>query len=123
MLRLPIHVTHAVLSHLETMFDVVYSRNAMGVPVAAVEADRREVVNLQPAGDELLALLPEGAQTDGAKVMHTVAPVYVATNGQGRQTYVRHGGQVWKAHAVQNWQPHSRIGRWLLTRHLDVNQS
>lgn len=121
MIRLPIQVTHAVVSHVVVAFDVSYGRDDIGTSAATQYPDREIVANLQPAGDELLQLLPEGAQTDGAKVMHTVAPIYVATNGQGMQTYVRHGGQVWKAHAVQDWEPHASIGRWILTRHLDID--
>lgn len=121
MLKLPLHVTHNLLKHPVTVFEVVYSRNGEGEAMAAVGPDFTIDANLQPAGYRQLQLLPEGAQTEGAKVMHTDQPIYVADNGQGRQSYVRHGGQVWKVNAVEDWSPHSTIGRWLLTRHLDIN--
>lgn len=121
MLKLPIHVTHNLLSHPVVLFDVVYGRNAEGEAAATQEPDRTVVGNLQPAGYRQLQLLPEGAQTEGAKVFHTDAPVFVCDNGQGRQTYIRHGGQNWKCIAVEDWSPHATIGRWLATRHLDIN--
>lgn len=121
MLKLPLHVTHNLLKHSVTVFEVVYGRNSEGEAQAAVGPDTTISANVQPAGYRQLQLLPEGAQTEGAMVMHTDAPIYVADNGQPRQTYVRHVGQIWKATAVENWNPHSSIGRWILTRHLDIN--
>lgn len=121
MLRLPLHVTHNLLAHDEIAFDCVFGRNARGEQTMTQEADRTVRMNLQPASDRLVALLPEGAQTDGAKVMHTDAPISVADNGQGRQTFVRHGGQLWKAWAVQDWSPHSTLGRWILTRYVNTD--
>lgn len=122
MLLLPLHVTHNLLTHVEQVFEVTYGRDAEGASTAVQGADHAVSMNLQPAGPKLVALLPEGAQGDGAKVMHTSAPIYVADNdGTGMQTYVRHGGEVWKVNQVENWQPHSPIGRWLLTRHLDIS--
>lgn len=121
MLRLPIHVTHNLLSHPVVLFDVTYGRDGTGEATAAIGPDRTIVGNLQPADYRQLQLLPEGAQSEGAKVFHTDAPVYMADNGEGVQTYIRHGGQVWKIHAVEDWSPHATIGRWLATRHLDIN--
>jgi hypothetical protein len=120
-LKLPLQVTHNLLKHPVTVFEVVYGRNGEGEAQPAVGPDTTISANVQPAGYRVLQLLPEGAQTEGAMVMHTDAPIYVADNGQPRQTYVRHAGQIWKATSVENWTPHSRIGRWILTRHLDIN--
>lgn len=121
MLKLPLHVTHNLLKHPITVFVVVYGRNSEGEATATQLEDYVIQGNLQPAGYRQLQLLPEGAQTEGAKVLHTDLPIYVSDNGQGMQTYIRHGGQVWKVHAVEDWSPHATIGRWLATRHLDVN--
>jgi hypothetical protein len=125
MLRLPLHLTHNLLRHNLTVFDVAYGRSALGVPTADQEADRIISGNLQPASDDVVALLPEGAQSEGAKVLHTTATIHMATNINGgefeRQTFLRHGGQLWKAWKLQDWSDHSPIGRWIFIRYVDVS--
>lgn len=126
MLTLPIHVTHNILTHTVTAFDVTHSRDASGRPIISQGLDYGIAdANVQPAGDKLVALLPEGAQTDGALVMHTRAQLKVATNVNGStsgvQTYIRSNGNVWKVWATQDWRPHAAIGRYILTRYVNVD--
>lgn len=128
MLILPIHVTHNLLTHTVVAFDVVFDRDVSGRPTVAQGADYNITdANVQPAGDKLIALLPEGAQSNGALVMHTRAAIKAADvrNGSstGDQTYIRHNGDIWKAWAIQNWKPHAVIGRYLLTRYVNVDGS
>lgn len=126
MLILPLHVTHNLLTHTVAAFDVVHGRDASGRPTIVQGVDYSITdANVQPAGDKLVALLPEGAQTDGAQVMHTTAPLKQATNVNGStsgdQTYIRHNGDIWKVWAVQNWKPHAKLGRYVLTRYVNVD--
>lgn len=128
MLILPLHVTHNIVSHTVVAFDVTHGRDASGRPTVAQGANYDITdANVQPAGDDLVALLPEGAQTDGAQVMHTRRVMFAATNANGStsgvQSYVRHNGDIWKVWGIQNWQPHAVIGRYLLTRYVNVDGS
>lgn len=128
MLILPLHVTHNLLIHGNDAFDVTHGRDAAGRPIIDQGDDYRITdSNTQPAGDDLVALLPEGAQTDGALVMHTAYPVKIATNVNGGtsgvQTYVRHNGNIWKVWAIQDWAPHNRLKRYILTRYVNVDGS
>ena len=126
MLILPLQVTHGMLSHPIVGFDVVWSRNARGEPSEVQEADRTFVGNLQPAKYKDVKLIPEGAQAGGVLVLHAaITEISMAGNRNGgqdnRQTYVRSNGDVWKVSSRQNWNPHSQIGKWLLTRYVDVS--
>lgn len=126
MLILPIGVTHNLLTHTVQGFDVTHGRDASGRPAVTQGAnyDIRDA-NVQPASDKLIALLPEGAQADGALVMHTKRVLFSATNANGStsgvQTYIRHNGDIWKVWGIQNWKPHAVIGRYLLTRYVNVD--
>ena len=126
MLVLPLHVTHNILSHTVLAFDVTHGRDAAGRPSIVQSADYGIAdANVQPAGDNLVALLPEGAQTDGAQVMHTRSQLKAATNvngsSSGAQTYIRHNGNIWKVWAIQDWRPHAAIGRYILTRYVNID--
>jgi hypothetical protein len=128
MLILPIHVTHNLLTHTVVAFDVVHGRDVAGRPVITQGADYDiKDANAQPARYNDIKLLPEGAQSDGALVFHTAMPIYAADvrNGVsiGNQTYIRHNGDIWKAWGIQNWKPHAVIGRFLLTRYVNVDGS
>ena len=128
MLILPLHVTHNLLIHGNWAFNVTHGRDAAGRPVITQGPDYRITdSNTQPAGDDLVALLPEGAQTDGALVMHTAFPISIATNvngaTSGEQTYVRHNGNIWKVWAIQDWAPHNRLKRYILTRYVNIDGS
>jgi hypothetical protein len=128
MLILPLHVTHNLLSHTVVAFNVTHSRDASGRPVIVQGADYNITdANVQPASDKLVALLPEGAQADGTLVMHTRTVLSEATNANGSttgvQSYIRHNGDIWKVWGIQNWQPHAVIGRYLLTRYVNVDGS
>lgn len=128
MLVLPIHVTHNRLLHTVAAFDVTHGRDASGRPTIVQGADYSVTdANVQPASDKLVALLPEGAQADGTQVMHTSRALFAATNvngsSSGVQTYIRHNGDIWKVWGIQNWQPHAKIGRYLLTRYVNVDGS
>jgi hypothetical protein len=128
MLILPLHVTHNLLSHAVVAFNVTHSRDASGRPVIVQGANFNITdANVQPASDKLVALLPEGAQADGTLVMHTRAVLSEATNANGSttgvQSYIRHNGDIWKVWGIQNWQPHAVIGRYLLTRYVNVDGS
>ncbi len=109
-----------------TGFDVIYSRDTFGAQAASREPNRAFSGVIQPAGDNLTKLLPEGAQSDGAMVLHTASPISAATNTQdtenNTQTYIIQNGNYWKAWAVQDWQPHQKIARYLLTRYLNVDE-
>jgi len=128
MLILPIHVTHNLLTHTVQAFDVTFGRDAAGRPTIAQGADYPITdANVQPASYKQVALLPEGAQTDGTQVFHTREPVKAASNTNGAangvQTYIRHNGDLWKVWAIQNWKPHASIGRYLLTRYVNIDGS
>lgn len=128
MLILPIHVTHNLLTHTVVSFTVTHSRDASGRPVVVQGSDFNITdANLQPASDRLIALLPEGAQADGTLVMHTRLTLFEATNvngsASGAQSYVRHNGDIWKVWGIQNWKPHAVIGRYLLTRYVNIDGS
>lgn len=128
MLILPLYVTHNLLIHGNWAFDVEHRRDAAGRPIIIQGVDYRITdSNTQPASDELVALLPEGAETDGAQVMHTAFPIKIATNVNGAtsgfQTYVRHNGNIWKAWAIQDWAPHNRLKRYILTRYVNIDGS
>ncbi|MGH8441067.1 MAG: hypothetical protein ACRERW_18765 [Pseudomonas sp.] len=126
MLILPLHVTHNLLTHTVTAFDVSFTKDVAGRPLVAQGADYSITdANVQPASYKMVQLLPEGAQADGALVMHTRATISIAGNvngaSSGVQTYIRMNGDIWKAWQVQNWKPHSPIGRYLLTRYVNVD--
>jgi hypothetical protein len=125
MLILPLYVTHQLLSHPVAVFDVVYSRDQYGASQLLQEDDRTIRAGVQPAGDKLISILPEGATATGVVVVHTDATVSAATNFNGgivpRQTYVRHNGDLWKLHALQIWAPHNKINRYLGVRFVDVD--
>lgn len=128
MLILPLHATHNLLTHSVAAFDVTHGRDASGRPTVTQGADYNVTdANVQPASDKLVALLPEGAQADGTLVMHTRRVMFAATNANGStsgvQSYVRHNGDIWKVWGIQNWQPHAVIGRYLLTRYVNVDGS
>ena len=125
MIVLPIQVTHNVLVHSAVAFDVTHGRDAYGRPAILQGVDYTITdFNIQPASDDLVKLLPEGAQSDGTLVAHTRAKLKVAgitsaaTNNV--QTYVRFNGNIWKTWATQDWNPHTLIGRYILTRYVDV---
>lgn len=128
MLILPLHVTHNLLTHTVQAFDVTFGRDASGRPTITQGADYPITdANAQPAKYKDVQLLPEGAQPDGALVLHTRAAIHVAGNVNGAstgvQTYLRLNGDIWKAWGVQNWKPHSPIGRYILTRYVNVDGS
>lgn len=128
MLILPLHVTHNLLTHVVAAFNVTYGRDAAGRPTIVQGADFNiSDANVQPAGDDLVALLPEGAQSDGALVMHTREQIRIATNVNGAtndvQTYIRFNGNIWKAWAAQDWAPHAVIKRYILTRYVNIDGS
>lgn len=126
MLVLPLHVTHNILSHAAMAFDVSHTRDTAGRPVVVQGLDYRiGDFNLQPASDDQIKLLPEGAQSDGALVAHTRSKLKTANvvNGltENVQTYVRHNGNIWKVWAIQDWNQHSVIGRYILTKYVDID--
>lgn len=126
MIILPLHVTHNILTHPVQAFDVSHLVDARGRHSVVQGADYTITdANVQPAGYRVLAMLPEGAQADGVQVMHTRADIKEATNVNGStsgvQTYIRHNGDIWKATSLENWKPHSVIGRFLLTRYVNVD--
>lgn len=128
MLILPLHVTHNLLSHGSHAFDVTHGRDASGRPVITQGTDYQITdASIQPAGDDLVALLPEGAQSDGAQILYTAYPVKIATNVNGStsgdQTYIRHNGNIWKAWAIQDWAPRGPLNRYILTRYVNVDGS
>lgn len=121
-MRLPVGAAVRVFGLTMTAFDEVNSRNARGEGSRVTEADRRIYGVIQPAGDKLTALLPQGSQTAGAMVMHTSHPVTACdlsgtTGSTGRQTYIRHAGEIWRVWGIQTWAPHTSINRYLLTKH------
>lgn len=126
MIRLPVRPAYNLFKSRVIVFDVTQGRDELGNPIVAVPTPDRGIIGvIQPAGDKAIALLPEGAQSDGAYILHTDAPIYIADNAQGStqnvQTYARHNGDVWKAWRMQGWRPHQRIQRYILTRYVNVN--
>ena len=126
MILLPVNIPVAIFGSSITVFDVVFGRNTLGEPTRAQEANRTVFGPIQPAGDKLIALLPEGAQSDGAVVIHTAGVMSAAdlANGSatGRQTFVRHAGEIWKVWGMQNWAPCAgQIQRYLATKYVNVD--
>lgn len=121
-MRLPISGALNVFGSRIQVFDETNTRNARGEGVRTVSVNRLIRGIIQPAGDKLTALLPQGSRTDGAVVLHTSAPVTAcdlsgAVGASGVQTYVRHAGEIWRVWGLQNWAPHSNIKRYLCTKH------
>lgn len=128
MLILPLHVTHNLLTHTVQAFDVTLGKDVSGRPTSVQGADYPITdANVQPAGYKQIALLPEGARSDGVQVFHTRTQVKAADvrNGatNGVQTYIRHNDEIWKVWAIENWKPHSAIGRYLLTKYVNIDGS
>lgn len=125
MIPIPVHGVVNLFADRVAVFDVVHGRDALGEATVAQEADRFISAIVQPLKDDEVHLLPEGAQRDGAKLVHTRDVVSVATNVSGgslpRQTYLRHGGGLWKLWAVNDWTPHTNITYCVATRYLDSN--
>lgn len=127
-MRLPVRAALNIFATPVTAFDITGSRvDGRWVPVQ--EADRKIKAAIQPADDKTVALLPEGAESDGAQILHTSAAVaaYDVTNDseETRQTYVRHAGEVWKLWKTQNWALHTAggINRYILTKYRDVDNT
>lgn len=123
---LPLMVVHGLLRDPFPFFDAVFERDDLGRETVSQEADRTLLAGVQPAGYNVLKMLPEGAQLDGAYVVHADSRLHVATadNGKvcGRQTFLRRpDGSVWKCWKEQKWNPHSGIGRWIFTRYVDLD--
>lgn len=125
MIPIPAHMVVNIFADQIPAFDVVHGRDTLGKATAAQEADRFISAVIQPLKDNQANLIPEGAQRDGAKLVHTRDAVSAASNNSGgsipRQTYIRHGGEVWKLWAVNNWTPHTDIAYCVATRYLDSN--
>ena len=126
MLILPLHRTHFLLRHPAVIFDVVYGLDALGRPTISQEADRTVLAGVQPAGNDVVALLPEGAQSDGVLVVHSTTRMTLATNvngaTHGRQTFLRRpDGNLWKCWREQDWRPHAVIGKWFFTRYVNTD--
>lgn len=126
MLVLPVQVTHNILAHGVVGFDAHHGRDSRGRPVIDQGPDYSiGDASLQPASDEVVSMLPAGAQIEGAMLMYTRHPVKIASNVNGSvvgdQTYVRMNGEVWKAWTVQDWNPRTTIGRYVLTRYVNID--
>lgn len=126
MIILPLFPAFNLFASKVVVFDVVQGRDADGIPIDATpEADRNISAVIQPAGDKDVRLLPEGQQSEGAYVMHTAAAVSAADNAQNaqtqRQTFVRHSGNIWKVQKIQDWTPHQKIARYIITRYVNTN--
>lgn len=126
MIKLPVQLAHDIFASAVTAFDIVHERNLRGEGSKLVEADRPIVGVIQPAGDKTIALVPEGARSDGAMVLHSADLTIVAadltqTASTGRQTYVRHVGEVWKVWGLQDWNPHTAIRRYLMTKYVHAD--
>lgn len=126
MIILPLNPVLNLFGSTIVAFDVVQGRDSDGIPVVATpEADRKIFGIIQPAGDKDIRMLPEGQQSDGAYILHTPAAVYAADNVQGaetnRQTFVRHSNNIWKVWRIQDWTPHQKIARYIITRYVNLN--
>lgn len=126
MIVLPISVAADLFGSSLAAFDVVHGRDGRGVATVLQAKDRRISGALQPFGETNGRWLPEGFTPDSAKVLHTSACISAAKNQHGdvieRQTYVRHGGDVWKVWGSQNWGTVSGgVQRYVLTRYIDPN--
>lgn len=126
-MRLPVRAVLNIFATPIICFDIT-SEKVKGRDVTNQDADRKIKGVIQPADNKAIALLPDGAESDGAQVLHTAAAVSaydVTNNGEvKRQTYVRHAGEVWKLWRVQNWAIHTgNINRYILTKYRDVNNT
>lgn len=121
-MRLPLGGAVRTFGSRVIAFDETNTRNARGEGSRTASANRQITGIIQPAGDKLTALLPQGARTDGAMVLHTSGSINAcdlsgAVGSSGVQTYIRHAGEIWRVWGLQNWTPHSPIKRYLLTKH------
>lgn len=126
MIALPVSVASDLFASRLPAFDVVHGRDGLGKATVAQETDRTISGTIQPFGEAKGRWLPQGISPDAAKVLHTSAAVSVARTVNGsaitRQTYIRHGGDVWKVWEPQNWNPHTgRLQRYVLTKYVDPN--
>ncbi len=126
MILLPVNIPVAIFGSTLVAFDVVFSRDALGEPAAAQEANRNIFGPIQPAGDKLIDLLPEGAQSSGAMIVHTAGVLTAADLSNnvdsGRQSFIRHAGEIWKVWGLQSWAPCAGpIQRYLLTKYVNIN--
>lgn len=124
---LPVRAAHNLFTTSIIAYDVTSAR-VKGRAVNTAEPDRKISGTIQPANDKTVSLLPEGAESDGAQLLHTDAAISFydvkATGGINRQTYIRHAGEIWKAWSVQNWSIHSGgINRYILTKYRNVNDA
>ena len=125
MIKLPLHVVHNLLRGPVVVFDVVFGRTDIGRQTVAQEADRTVLMGLQPMAWRTVQLLPEGAQSEGAKVVHCDQPLSVADNANGamsgRQTFIRDNGQILKLMRLQDWSIHSPIGKWAAVKYVNTD--
>lgn len=125
MILLPLGVPLALFGSTVTVFDIEHTRDVRGEGSQVRDPDRTLSGVVQPAGDKLTQLVPEGARSDGAMVLHSADPTIVAADlsaqgSTGRQTYMKHADEVWKVWALQDWRPHTAIRRFLLTKYVGV---
>lgn len=125
-IRLPVYPAFRLFRSDVPAFDVVQGRDEFGRPLdGVVEADRIIPAVIQPAGDRAVDLTPAGAESTAEYTMHTPAAISAADNVQdgmtNRQTFVRHNGNVWKVWKIQDWRPHQKIARYVLTRYVNLN--
>lgn len=127
-MKLPVNAALNVFATAIVAFDITGERIS-GRWTPTQEPDRKIKGIIQPADDKTVALLPDGAESDGAQILHTSATVsaYDVTNDSevDRQTYVRHAGEVWKLWKTQNWALHTAgaINRYILTKYRDVDNT
>lgn len=122
---LPLRAANNIFSTTITAFDVVVGARVKGRSQETQEGDRLIKGTIQPADDKTVALLPDGAESDGAQLLHTSATVsaYDVTNDSevNNQTYVRHAGEVWKLWKTQNWKIHAGLNRYILTKYRNTD--
>ncbi|MPW31954.1 hypothetical protein F9L16_23655 [Agarivorans sp. B2Z047] len=126
-MRLPVRIANNLFATRVVAFDITGVRDK-GRWMSTQEPDRFIKATIQPAGDKIATLNLDGAESDGALIMHTDAAVYAhdVTNNkeEPNQTYIRHAGDVWKLWKTQNWEIHTGgINRYILTRHRDVDNT
>lgn len=126
-MRLPVRSALNIFATQIICFDIT-SKKVKGRAVTNQELDRKIKGVIQPADNKAIVLLPDGAESDGAQVLHTAAVVsaYDVTNTGTikTQTYVRHAGEIWKLWRTQDWAIHTgNINRYILTKYRDVNNT
>lgn len=122
---LPTYLAVNIFSRNITAYDKTQSL-VVGRVQTVKEANRSIRGVIQPATDKDIALLSDGAVSEGTLVLHTSSTVSaydLSQNNQNqRQTYVIYSGEHWRLTAIQNWSDkNGGTNRYILTKSVSID--